>query len=57
MFNDQNKKHGMDMIFIEILQLNWYAVPELPPSRNTLHNCTFVRKLEIRATIILHNTC
>ena len=29
----------MDMIFIEILQLNWYAVPELPPSRNPLHNC------------------
>jgi len=39
MFNDQNKKHGMDMIFIDILQLNWYTVPELPPSRNTLHNC------------------
>jgi len=30
-FNDQNIKHGMDMIFIEILQLNCYAVPELPP--------------------------
>ena len=30
----------MDMIFIEILQLNCYAVPELPPSRNPLHNCT-----------------
>jgi len=29
----------MDMIFIEILQLNCYAVPELPPSRNPLHNC------------------
>ena len=29
----------MDMIFIEILQLNWYAVPELPLSRNPLHNC------------------
>jgi len=32
----------MDMIFIEILQLNWYAVPELPPSRNTLHNCMII---------------
>jgi len=30
------------MIFIEILQLNCYAVPELPPSRNPLHNCTVV---------------
>ena len=30
----------MDMILIEILQLNCYAVPELPPSRNPLHNCT-----------------
>ena len=30
----------MDMIFIEILQLNCYTVPELPPSRNPLHNCT-----------------
>ena len=29
----------MDMIFIEILQLNCNAVPELPPSRNPLHNC------------------
>ena len=29
----------MDMIFIEILQLNCYAVQELPPSRNPLHNC------------------
>jgi len=28
------------MIFIEILQLNCYTVPELPPSRNPLHNCT-----------------
>jgi len=27
------------MIFIEILQLSCYAVPELPPSRNPLHNC------------------
>jgi len=35
-------KHGMDMIFIEILQLNCYAVPELPPSRNPLHNCIYV---------------
>jgi len=38
-FNDQNIKQGMDMILIEILQLNCYAVPELPPSRNPLHNC------------------
>ena len=32
----------MDMIhvFIKILQLHCYAVPELPPSRNPLHNCT-----------------
>ena len=37
-----NIKHGMDMIFIEILQLNCYAVPELPPSRNPLHNCMYV---------------
>ena len=29
----------MDMIFIEILQLNCCTVPELPPSRNPLHNC------------------
>ena len=32
----------MNMIFIEILQLNWYAVPELPLSRNPLHNCTML---------------
>jgi len=36
----QNIKHSMDMIFIEILQFNCYAVPELPPSRNPLHTCT-----------------
>ena len=28
------------MIFLEILQLECNAVPELPPSRNPLHNCT-----------------
>ena len=33
----------MGMIFIEILQLNCYAVPELPPSRNPLHNCTLLK--------------
>ena len=33
----------MDMIFIEILQFNCYAVPELPPSQNPLHDCTFKR--------------
>ena len=33
----------MDMIFIEILQLNCYAVPELPSSRNALHNCTLLK--------------
>ena len=27
---------------MEILQCNCYAVPELPPSRNPLHNCTVV---------------
>ena len=27
------------MIFNKILQLNYYAVPELPLSRNPLHNC------------------
>ena len=31
-------KHGMIMIFIERMQLDCYAVPELPPSRNPLHN-------------------
>ena len=31
----------MLMIFMEILQLECYAVPELPPSRNPLHNCTY----------------
>ena len=35
----------MDIIFIEILQLNCYAVPELPPSRNPLHNCIFKGKI------------
>ena len=30
----------MSMIFMEILPLECYAVPELPPSRNPLHNCT-----------------
>ena len=34
------------MIFIEILQLNCYAVPELPPSRNPLHNCTLINAEE-----------
>ena len=27
------------MLFMEIFQLDCYAVPELPPSRNPLHNC------------------
>ena len=27
------------MIFMEILQLDCYAVQELSPSRNPLHNC------------------
>jgi len=43
MFNDQHIKHGMLIIFMEILQLDCYAVPELPLSRNSLHNCTFER--------------
>ena len=29
----------MLMIFMETLQLECYAVPELPPSRNPLYNC------------------
>ena len=28
------------MVFMEILQLHCYAVPELPPSRKPLHKCT-----------------
>ena len=35
-------------IFIEILQLNCYAVPELPPSRNPLHNCIILVDLFTR---------
>ena len=35
------------MIFIEILQLNCYAVPELPPSRNRLHNCIYYLDLSV----------
>ena len=31
-FNDQNIKHDMLLIFMEILQLDCYAVPELPKS-------------------------
>ena len=29
----------MLIIFMEILQVDCYAVPELPPSRNPLHYC------------------
>ena len=35
----------MDMTFIEILQLNCYAVPELPLSQNPLHNCMSIGNL------------
>ena len=41
----------MEMIFIEILQLNCYAVPELPPSRNPLHNSNIV---STATTVLLH---
>ena len=33
----------MDMIFNEILQINCYAVPELPPARNPSHNCIVIQ--------------
>jgi len=44
------------MIFIEILQLNCYGVPELPPSRNTYLSIylpvsqTLVRDLDCHAS-------
>ena len=31
------------MIFMEKMQLDCYTVPELPPSRNTLHNCIDIK--------------
>ena len=35
------------MIFNKILQLNYYAVPELPLSRNPLHSCICQNNTEI----------
>jgi len=35
-----NIKHSMFMIYMEIFQLDCYAVPKLPPSRNPLHDWT-----------------
>ena len=36
----------MLMIFMEILQLDRLAVPELPPSRNPLHHCTYSMRVQ-----------
>jgi len=40
----------MLMLFMEILHLDCYAVPKLPPSRNPLHNC-----IGVTENMIYHN--
>ena len=45
----------MLMSFMEIFQLDCYAVPELPPSRNHLHNCN--RKFNIEHCAIFLESC
>ena len=45
----------MNIIFIETLQLNCYAVPELPPSRNPLHNCILNQSVIMTISLFLKN--
>ena len=40
------------MIFLEKLQLDCYTVPELPLSRNPLHNCTLFITLAVFVDIL-----
>jgi len=44
------------MIFMEILQLDCYAVPELPPSQNALHNCIYSAHIIVLIYLIVNQS-
>jgi len=46
----------MFMIFMEILQLDCYAVPEQPPSQNALHNCIYSAHIIVLIYLIVNQS-